>query len=408
MQGRVESRPTNHNPPHSMNKLILKTEREKSLKRRHPWVFSGAVAKVQGSPAPGETIGVWSATGEFLAVAAYSPDSQIVARVWDWEDRAIDAAFFTERVGQAVGQRQALMGEGGAMRLVHGESDGLPGVVADRYGDTAVLQLNSAGAERWREAIADALLAEGGVARVWERSDADVRQLEGLPPVAGPLRGKREPARIAIDEEGVRFGIDLERGHKTGFYLDQRGNRQQLRALAGGRDVLDCFCYSGGFALNALAGGANSVLAVDSSAEALELARGNAELNKLPQPEWMEGDVFQLLRKFRDSRKSFDVVVLDPPKFAPTAALVEKAARAYKDINLLALKLLRPGGLLMTFSCSGGVSAELFQKIVAGAALDADVDAQVVARLGASADHPVALSFPEGDYLKGLICRVGG
>jgi len=389
-----------------MNKLILKTEREKSLKRRHPWVFSGAVAKVQGSPAPGETIGVWSATGEFLAVAAYSPDSQIVARVWDWEDRAIDAAFFTERVGQAVGQRQALMGEASVMRLIHGESDGLPGVVADRYGDTAVLQLNSAGAERWRDAIADALLAAGGVSRVWERSDADVRQLEGLPPVTGPLRGKREPAHIAIDEEGVRFGIDLEQGHKTGFYLDQRDNRQQLRALAGGRDVLDCFCYSGGFALNALAGGANSVLAVDSSAEALELARGNAELNKLPQPDWMEGDVFQLLRKFRDSRKSFDMVVLDPPKFAPTAALVEKAARAYKDINLLALKLLRPGGLLMTFSCSGGVSAELFQKIVAGAALDADVDAQVVARLGASADHPVALNFPEGDYLKGLICRV--
>ena len=408
MQGRVGSRPPNHDPRYSMNKLILKPEREKSLKRRHPWVFSGAVAKVQGSPAPGETIGVWSATGEFLAVAAYSPDSQIVARVWDWEDRAIDAAFFAERIGQAVGQRKALMGEAAAMRLVHGESDGLPGIVADRYGDTAVLQLNSAGAERWREAIADALLAAGGVARVWERSDADVRQLEGLSPVAGPLRGKREPARITIDEEGVRFGIDLEQGHKTGFYLDQRDNRQQLRALAGGRDVLDCFCYSGGFALNALAGGANSVLAVDSSAEALELARGNAELNKLPQPEWMEGDVFQLLRKFRDSRKSFDAVVLDPPKFAPTAALVEKAARAYKDINLLALKLLRPGGLLMTFSCSGGVSADLFQKIVAGAALDADVDAQVVARLGASADHPVALSFPEGDYLKGLICRVPG
>jgi 23S rRNA (cytosine1962-C5)-methyltransferase len=298
------------------------------------------------------------------------------------------------------------MGEAGAMRLIHGESDGLPGVVADRYGDTAVLQLNSAGAERWRDAIADALLTAGGVSRVWERSDADVRQLESLPPVAGPLRGKHEPARIAIDEEGVRFGIDLERGHKTGFYLDQRDNRQQLRALAGGRDVLDCFCYSGGFALNALAGGANSVLAVDSSAEALELARGNAELNKLPQPEWMEGDVFQLLRKFRDSRKSFDVVVLDPPKFAPTAALVEKAARAYKDINLLALKLLRPGGLLMTFSCSGGVSAELFQKIVAGSALDAGADAQIVAHLGAGSDHPVALNFPEGDYLKGLICRV--
>jgi 23S rRNA (cytosine1962-C5)-methyltransferase len=391
-----------------LNKLVLKAGREKSLKRRHPWVFSGAVAKVQGAPGPGETVGVWSATGEFLAVAAYSPDSQIAARVWDWDEREVDAAFFGERIGQAVAQRRALMGETAAARLVHGESDGLPGIVADRYGDTVVMQLNSAGADRWREAIADALLAASGASRVWERSDADVRQLEGLSPVVGPLRGKREPTRAVIDEEGVQFAIDLEQGHKTGFYLDQRDNRQQLRALANGRDVLDGFCYSGGFALNALAGGANSVLAVDSSAEALELARGNAELNKLPQPEWMEGDVFQLLRKFRDSRRSFDLVVLDPPKFAPTAAHAAKAAGAYKDINLLAFKLLRPGGLLMTFSCSGGVSGELFQKIVAGAALDADADAQVVARLSAAPDHPVALNFPEGEYLKGLICRVAG
>lgn len=391
-----------------MNKLILKPGREKSLKRRHPWVFSGAVAKVQGSPGAGDTIGVWSVSGEFLAVCAYSPESQIVARVWDWEERAVDAAFFEERIERAVGQRRALMGAAGAMRLVHGESDGLPGIVADRYGDTVVLQLNSAGADRWRETIADALLATDGTARVWERSDAEVRHLEGLKPVTAPLRGAAEPRRIVIEEEGVRFGIDLEQGHKTGFYLDQRDNRQQLRALCAGRDVLDCFCYSGGFALNALAGGASSVVGVDSSAEALELARGNAELNGLPQAEWLEGDVFQWLRKFRDSRRAFDVVVLDPPKFAPTAAHAEKAARAYKDINLLAFKLLRPGGLLMTFSCSGGVTADLFQKIVAGAALDAEADAQVVARLGASADHPVALSFPEGDYLKGLLCRVAG
>ncbi len=389
-----------------MNKLILKAGREKSLKRRHPWVFSGAMAKVQGSPGPGETIGVWSATGEFLAVAAYSPESQIVARVWDWKERVIDAAYFQERIKQAVGQRRALMSETGAMRLIHGESDGLPGVVADRYGDTVVLQLNSAGADRWRETIADALLAVDGVARIWERSDAEVRQLEGLPAVTAALRGAREPVEVVIDEEGLRFGIDLEQGHKTGFYLDQRDNRQQLRALADGRDVLDCFCYSGGFALNALAGGAKSVVAVDSSADALALARHNAELNTLAQPEWMEGDVFQLLRKFRDSRRSFDMVVLDPPKFAPTAAHAEKAARAYKDINLLAFKLLRPGGLLMTFSCSGGVSADLFRKIVAGSALDADAEAQVVAYLGSSSDHPVALSFPEGDYLKGLICRI--
>jgi 23S rRNA (cytosine1962-C5)-methyltransferase len=361
---------------------------------------------MQGTPESGDTIGIWSAAGKFLAVAAYSPSSQIVARVWDWEERAIDAAFFRSRMERAVGQRRALMGEVGAMRLLHAESDGLPGIVADRYGDTAVLQLNSAGADRWRDTIADALQATDGITRVWERSDADVRQLEGLKPVTALLRGAPASDRIAIDEEGVRFGVDFEQGHKTGFYLDQRDNRQQLRALAAGRDVLDCFCYSGGFALNALAGGANSVVAVDSSVEALALARGNADLNQFPQPEWLHGDVFELLRKFRDSRRSFDLVVLDPPKFAPTAAHAEKAARAYKDINLLAFKLLRPGGLLMTFSCSGGVSADLFQKIVAGSALDADADAQVVARLGASADHPVALNFPEGDYLKGLICRV--
>jgi len=391
-----------------LNKLILNVGREKSLKRRHPWVFSGAVAKVQGNPASGETIGIWSATGEFLALAAYSPQSQIIARVWDWKDRAIDAAFFRERIGQAVEQRRALMGETEALRLVHGESDGLPGVIADRYGDTVVLQLSSAGADRWRDTIADALMEECGAARIWERSDADVRQLEGLPPVTAALRGAREPARIVIDEAGLSFGIDLEQGHKTGFYLDQRDNRQQLRALAAGRDVLDAFCYSGGFALNAVAGGAKSVIAVDSSADAIALARANAESNKLAPPEWMEGDVFLMLRKFRDQALSFDLIVLDPPKFAPTAAHAEKASRAYKDINLLAFKLLRPGGLLMTFSCSGGVSPELFQKIVAGSALDADADAQIVARLGAASDHPVGLNFPEGDYLKGLICRIPG
>jgi 23S rRNA (cytosine1962-C5)-methyltransferase len=392
-----------------MHKLILKAGREKSLKRRHPWVFSGAVAKVQGQPAPGETVGVWSATGEFLAVAAYSPQSQIVARVWDWEERAIDGAFFSRRIERAVEQRRTVLDtDTDAMRLVHGESDGLPGVVADRYGDTVVLQLTSAGAERWREAIADALVEVSGVFRIWERSDAEVRALEGLAPVIAALRGAREPTRIAISEQSLQFEIDLEHGHKTGFYLDQRDNRRRVRTLARGRDVLDGFCYSGGFALNALAGGAKSVTAVDSSADALALARSNAELNKLAQAEWLEGDVFQLLRRFRDQGRNFDLVVLDPPKFAPTAAHAEKAARAYKDINLLAFKLLRPGGLLVTFSCSGGVSADLFQKIIAGAALDAGADAQIIERLGPGADHPVALNFPEGDYLKGLVCRISG
>ncbi len=393
-----------------MNKLILKPGREKSLKRRHPWVFSGAVARVQGKPESGETVEICSAAGELLAVAAYSPRSQIVARVWDWRKREIDQGFFRARVVAAAAARRELLADGvtDAVRLVYSESDGLPGVTADRYRDTVVLQLTSAGAERWREAIADALLEAGGAARVWERSDAEVRELEGLPPASGALRGPREPMRFTITENSLKFAVDLERGHKTGFYLDQRDNRAHVRALARGRDVLDGFCYSGGFALNALAGGARSVLAVDSSAEALQLARANAELNGLAGADWMEGDVFQVLRRLRDERRQFDFIVLDPPKFAPTAAHAAKAARAYKDINLLAFKLLRPGGLLVTFSCSGGVSAELFQKIVAGSALDAGVQAQIIERLGPGADHPVALNFPEGDYLKGLVCRVNG
>jgi len=388
--------------------LILKPGREKSLKRRHPWVFSGAVGRVQGKPESGGTVEVRSAAGEFLAVAAYSPESQIVARVWDWTKRGIDRAFFDERIVRAVAQRREYL-DGAttdAYRLLHGESDGLPGVVADRYGDTLVLQLTSAGAERWRDALADALLEATGASRVWERSDAEVRALEGLPPASGPLRGPREPARIEVSEHGIRFEVDLERGHKTGFYLDQRENRLRARRLARGRDVLDGFCYTGGFALNAATGGARSVFALDSSAEALALAKRNAELNGLRGVDFVGGDVFQMLRHLRDARRQFDLIALDPPKFAPTAAHAPKAARAYKDINLLAFKLLRTGGLLMTFSCSGGISADLFQKIIAGAALDAGVDAQIIEQLGAGPDHPFALNFPEGEYLKGLLCRV--
>ena len=393
-----------------LDKLILKVGREKSLKRRHPWVFSGAVAKVQGKPAAGDTVELHSAAGAFLAVAAYSPQSQIVARVWDWSERDIDRSFFKERVSTALAQRRAVL-DGAATdpcRLVHGESDGLPGVVADRYGDTLVLQLTSAGAERWRDAIGDALLEATGASRVWERSDAEVRALEGFAPVTGPVRGAREPTRVVVSEQGIRFEVDLERGHKTGFYLDQRGNRLRLRQLARGRDVLDGFCYTGGFALNAASGGARSVFALDSSAEALALGHANAQLNGLSGIDWVGSDVFQMLRQLRDARRQFDLIVLDPPKFAPTAAHAAKAARAYKDINLLAFKLLRPAGLLMTFSCSGGVSVDLFQKIVAGAALDAGVNAQFIERLGAGPDHPVALNFPEGEYLKGLLCRVPG
>jgi 23S rRNA (cytosine1962-C5)-methyltransferase len=387
-----------------MNRLILKPGREKSLKRRHPWIFSGGIARVEGKPQLGDTIEVCSADGAFLAVAAYSPESQIRARVWDWKAGNIDAGFFAQRIARAAAVRRGFDVSG--VRLVHGESDGLPGVVADRFGDTVVVQLLSAGAERWRGAIADALAALPGVARVVERSDADVRTLEGLPPQSGLLRGAAAQEPLVVTEHGLQYGIDAEHGHKTGFYLDQRDNRLMLRGMVKDKTVLDCFCYCGGFALNALAGGASAVTAIDSSGPALAAAQENAQRNQLPAAEWIESDVFQTLRKYRDAGRKFDVIVLDPPKFAPTAAHAEKAARAYKDINLIGFKLLNPGGALMTYSCSGGVSPDLFQKIIAGAALDAGVDARIECWLHAAADHPVALNFPEGEYLKGLLCRV--
>ena len=394
----------------ALKTLVLKPGREKSLVRRHPWIFSGAVATVKDEPETGETVQVCTNAGETLGVAAYSPKSQIRARMWAWNEAQIDARFFAARIEDAASARAALRiaDSSDACRLIHGESDGLPGVIADLYDDTAVMQLLSAGAERWREAIADGLCALPGVERVWERSDADVRELEGLNPRTGLVRGAPLPGAPVVHEHGLKFTVEIDAGHKTGFYLDQRDNRLLLRKLAHGKDVLDCFSYTGGFTVNALHGGAKSVLAIDSSALALDIARANAKLNGLAGAEWVDADVFQSLRRLRDQGRTFDVIVLDPPKFAPTAAHAERASRAYKDINLLAFKMLRPAGFLMTFSCSGGVSADLFQKIVAGAALDAGVEARIEAWLHAAADHPVALNFPESEYLKGLLCRVAG
>jgi 23S rRNA (cytosine1962-C5)-methyltransferase len=391
-----------------MKSLHLKAGRDKSLKRRHPWIFSGAVERVDGEPANGETVLVKSAGGQPVAVAAWSPQSQICARVWSFNtSNFIDGKFFKEKIGHAVALRASLPAfhHTNALRLVHGESDGLPGLIVDRYADVLVAQFLSAGAEHWREAILDALAEATGCEAIYERSDAEVRQLEGLVPRTGFARGNREAARCPIIEHGLNFRVDVEAGQKTGFFLDQRDNRQRVRALAAGREVLDAFCYTGGFSVAALAGGAARVTAVDSSAPALEVARENVSANSmdLAKISFEQADVFAYQRLLRDRGQSFGLVVLDPPKFAPTAAQVKNAARAYKDINLMAFKLLAPGGLLATFSCSGGVSAELFQSIVAGAAADAGVDAKIIERFGAAADHPVALSFPEGDYLKGLL-----
>ena len=394
-----------------MPTLTLKPGREKSLLRRHPWIFSGALADIDGDPQSGESVDVLDAKGHFLARAAYSPASQIRARVWTFDPQeTVDADFFRRRVRTALAQRATpgLMPESDGLRLIHAESDGLPGLIVDRYRDTLVFQSLTAGCEFWRDTLADILLEESGAGSIYERSDADVRELEGLTTRSGPLRGS-PPETIVIQEYGLKFKVDIVHGHKTGFYLDQRHNRRRVGQLAAGRELLNCFCYSAGFSVHALAGGARSVVSVDSSAEALVLGRENMALNDLPadKSEWLEGDVFELLRKFRDQARSFDMIILDPPKFAATAAQAERAARGYKDINLLAFKLLRKGGILATFSCSGGIDAALFQKIVAGAALDAGAEAQIVEHLTQGSDHPISLHFPEGAYLKGLVCLKG-
>jgi 23S rRNA (cytosine1962-C5)-methyltransferase len=383
--------------------------RERSVEQRHPWIFSGAIARVDGNPAAGDTVIVVRADGEPLALAAFSPASQIRARVWTFEaTERVDAAFIRARIERAVALRASMLDlRHTGCRLIHAEADGLPGIIADRYDSVVVVQLLSAGAQHWRRTIVDSLAALPGVACVYERSDAEVRTLEGLAPSTGVAWGAL-PERVELVEDGLVYAVDVAAGQKTGFYLDQRDNRAHVRRLARGRETLNVFCYTGGFTLSALAGGAHRVVSIDSSAEALELARANVARNRSLAAEaaqWRCADAFSELRRLRDAGAAFDLVVLDPPKFAPTAAHAERASRAYKDINLWALKLLRAGGLLATFSCSGGVDPGLFRKIVAGAAADAGADATIVARYGAAADHPVTLAFPEGDYLKGLLLR---
>jgi len=394
--------------------ITIKPGREKSLKRRHPWIFSGAIEPVNKKLATGETVEVRSATGDFLAYAAYSPQSKISLRVWSWDENdAIDADFFRARICKALHLRN-LIGDGEnrscACRLIHAESDGIPGLVVDRYSNYLVVQFLAAGAEAQRELLVDLLVETTGIKNVYERSDVEVRRLEGLPERVGVLCGEPPPERLRIEENGLSFWVDIQRGHKTGFYLDQKDNRALLQKFTKGCRLLNCFCYTGAFTVYALAGGAESVLSVDSSADVITLAKEQVRLNHLPEDkcQWLEGDVFHVLRAFRDQGKFFDLIVLDPPKFAPTAAQAERAARGYKDINLLAFKLLTPGGLLFTFSCSGGIQRDTFQKIVAGAALDAGVDAQIIHYMAQGADHPTALNFPEGAYLKGLVCRVAG
>ena len=396
-----------------MKTLRLKDGKERSLLRRHPWIFDSAIAR--GGADPGETVRIESYAGEFLAWASFSPASKIRARAWSFDPaQRIDASFLAASCARAVKARRRFDIPSDAMRLVHGESDGLPGLIVDRYGDTLVAQFLSAGAERWKAVLADALLAETGLSKLYERSDTNSRALEGLQPASGWLRGTLgegaagTETEIAIHEHDWKFTVDIATGHKTGFYLDQRDSRRKFAAHVrrlGLRRVLNCYCYTGGFTVAALAGGAAHVTSIDSSAPALQRARDHVARNGFDaaRTEFLDADVNACLRRFIDDGRSFDAIVLDPPKLSPTAAHAERAARAYKDINRLALKLLEPGGVLFTFSCSGGISADLFHKIVAGAGADAGVDGYITQRLGGAPDHPMTLEFPEGEYLKGLV-----
>lgn len=390
--------------------IVLKPGREKSILRRHPWVFSGAVGEIRGNPEPGETVEIFGNSGEWLGRGACSPSSQIVARLWTTDPgEEVDRDFFHRRLSGALALRKALpcLGDRTAWRLVNAESDGLPGIVVDWYAPFLACQFLSAGAEFFRDTLIDCLMDIMPYDGIYERSDSDVRLREGLPKRKGLLRGKGPSGPVPIMEGPCRFLADIEEGQKTGFYLDQGENRRAFRDFVKDRPVLNAFSYTGGFSVWALAGGAAAVTNVDSSLPALELAERHGDMNGFggSPMESIRGNVFHVLREFRDRKRTFGAVVLDPPKFAESKGQVERAARGYKDINFLAFQLLEPGGVLFTFSCSEHISRELFQKIVADAALDAGRRGRILRFLTQGPDHVTDLSFPEGLYLKGLVVR---
>lgn len=390
----------------TMKTIRLKVGKERSLLRQHPWIFESAIER--GGADSGETVRVESSDGQFLAWAAFSPHSKIRARVWSFDEKQrIDAAFFIAVSARSTASRARFDLKSDGVRLVHGESDGLPGLIVDRYGQTLVAQFLSSGAERWKAVLTHALLQATGLERLYERSDTSSRAQEGLPPASGWLHGTGA-TELLVCEHAWKLGLDIATGHKTGFYLDQRDSRKKFADYAQRlqfQRVLNCFCYTGGFTVAALCGGAQHVTSVDSSGAALAQAAANVALNGFDSAKatFVDADVNATLRQLLAQGRSFDAIVLDPPKFAATQAQADRAARAYKDINRLALKLLEPGGVLFTYSCSGGISADLFHKIVAGAGADAGVDGYIVERLGAAPDHPMTLTFPEGEYLKGLV-----
>ena len=392
-----------------MHSVILKKSADSFIKRKHPWIFSGAIEKVQGMPSNGETVQILASDKKLVGFGSYSPKSQIRVRVWSFNpEEKIDPDFFKRKIVNASELREKSIATSitNAYRIINAESDGLPGLIVDKYSDFLVCQFLSAGAEYHKEIIVEILEDIFKPAGIFERSDVEVRTKENLEPTQGILKGNEPDELIEIKENGLKFFVDIKNGHKTGFYLDQRDNRKIISEFAKDKTVLNCFSYTGGFSVYALSAGAEKVTQIESSSSVLDLSLKNFELNILPGSsiENINGDVFEVLRKFRDERRTFNLIILDPPKFAESASQIQKASRGYKDINLLAIKLLNPGGTLFTFSCSGHISQELFQKIVADAAIDSGREIKIIKQLTQAADHPVSLNFPEGLYLKGLVC----
>jgi 23S rRNA (cytosine1962-C5)-methyltransferase len=394
-----------------MSSVILKKAADSFIKRKHPWIFSGAIDKVEGKPSNGQTVQIFTSDKKLIGNGSFSPSSQIRVRVWSFDpEEKIDTDFFRKRIFTAIEFRKKLidLNQTNAYRIINAESDGFPGLIVDKYSDFLVCQFLSAGAEFHKEIIVEVLEGIFKPVGIFERSDVEVRTKENLEPAKGILWGKAPDELIEAKENGLKFFIDVKNGHKTGFYLDQRDNRKLISDFAKGNTVLNCFSYTGGFSVYAFSSGAEKITQIESSSSAIDLSNKNFELNNLNLSlvENINGDVFNVLRKFRDERKTFDLIILDPPKFAESASQIQQASRGYKDINLLAMKLLNPGGILFTFSCSGHISPELFQKIVADAALDSGREVKIIKQLTQAVDHPIATNFPESLYLKGLVCSV--
>lgn len=394
-----------------MKDIYLKPGRDKSALQRHPWIFSGAIGKATKDIEPGKIVKVLDNKGVFVAYGYYNARSQIRIRLLEWnEQKTIDDNWWQAHIKESIERRAKMASDNrnNAYRLVYGEADLLPGLIVDKYADFVVIQVLTAGIEKIKDIIITILNDTLSPRGIYERSDVETRSIEGLPETAGLLSGQPPPDLLEISENGLKYRVDIKSGQKTGFYLDQRDNRQAAAAFASGCEVLDCFSYTGGFAVNALAAGAKSVTMVDSSAQSLKLAEDNIQLNgfDLSNVELIGGDVFRVLRDFRTNGRKFDMVILDPPKFAPTKSDLKRALSGYKDINMLAMNLLRPNGILATFSCSGAVDPHTLQTVLFWAAGDASRPVQILKSLSQGLDHPRLVSFPESEYLKGFICRV--